>query len=42
MAAPGLAEAHHHGVARTFCLGAAREQRVPGRQKFEVVETRAS
>ena len=42
IAAPAFAEAHHHGVPRAFRLDAAREQRIPGRQKFEIVEACAS
>src|SRR5207247_7089868 len=42
IAAPCLAEAYHHRVPGAFRLDPAREQRVPGRQKFEIVETRAS
>src|SRR5215467_2730164 len=42
IAASAFAEAYHHGVPRAFCLDPAREQRIPGRQKFEIVEAGAS
>jgi hypothetical protein len=42
IAAPRPAEAYHHGVPGAFRLDPAREQRVPGRQEFEIFETRAS
>jgi hypothetical protein len=42
IAAPCLAEAYHHGVPGAYRLDPAREQRIPGRQKFKIVETRAS
>ena len=42
VAAPCLAEAHHHSMPCTFRLDAARHQRIPGRQELKIVETGAS
>ncbi len=42
IAAPCLAEAYHHGVPSAFRLDPAREQRIPCRQEFKIVETCAS
>jgi hypothetical protein len=42
IAAPAFAETYHHGVPRAFRPDPAREQRIPGRQKFEIVEACAS
>jgi hypothetical protein len=41
VAAPALAEAHDHGASGTFRLDPAREQRISGGQKLEIVETDA-
>src|SRR5258708_26016932 len=38
IAAPCLAEAYHHGVPCAFRLDPAREQRLPCRQEFKIVE----
>ena len=38
VAAPALAEAHDHGTSGAFRLDPAREQRISGGQKFEIVE----
>jgi len=39
VAAPALAEAHDHGTSGAFRLDPAREQRISGGQKLEIVET---
>jgi hypothetical protein len=36
-----LAEAHDHGTSGAFRLDPAREQRISGGQKLEIVETDA-
>ena len=41
VAAPALAEAHDHGTSGAFRLDPAREQRISGGQKLEIVETDA-
>ena len=41
VAAPALAEAHDHGASGAFRLDPAREQRISGGQKLEIVETDA-
>ena len=41
VAAPALAEAHDHGMSGAFRPDPAREQRVSGGQKLEIVETDA-